>query len=623
MPVIMHYARIFVIFSLIALMILPSTLAVKGHLKLLAVQEEISKGSIADLYLEIIPGQGRVFFEISPLTKVDTQISARFAKDIACSQLNIDCNKLDFVYIIKSSSYIVGGPSAGAAITVLTMALLDGFVPDPKIAMTGTINSGGYIGPVSGIKAKIDAAADSGLRKVLIPSGTRFFNNDSVYNATIDLVEYGKRLGIEVKEVVSIDDALYEFTGRKKGSAGSEIVLDKKYVEIMKMLAEKLCSRTVGIQKKFLEAKPKVEIKPAMVEEEVELINLSLRAKEAFEEKNYYSAASYCYGSNSKYRKLYLVMLNISPSDIAAKAFQLNNTLSAIESEIDAKSLSTVTDLQAYLIVKERLAESFESLGKILDGNESSAELLAYAMERSYSAVSWSNFFGIGSSTVLLDNSILKMSCMKKIAEAEERIQYTMLFIPLDIGSITRQLQSAKHDLSSANYALCLFKASKAKANADLILNNIGVQEDQLHQVVINKLSVVKKSIAREISKGIFPILGYSYYEYASSLEKHDPLSALMYVEYATELSNFDMYFSNGMADASIGTAYILSSELGNFRSIFEKGVSEWKFAVMLKDPAIIFIAGLAAGLLASMLAIVLKKLYTSKKHIKPAAKKR
>ncbi len=45
--------------------------------------------------------------------------------------------------------------------------------------------------------------------------------------------------------------------------------------------------------------------------------------------------------------------------------------------------------------------------------------------------------------------------------------------------------------------------------------------------------------------KGLFPIIGYSYYEYAKSLKDDDKYSALLYAEYALELSNLDIYFDN------------------------------------------------------------------------------
>ena len=63
-------------------------------------------GTTADLFLEIQPGQGRVFIESYPLTKIDTQISTRFAKDIACKYVDAGCSDYDFFYTIRSDSPI-------------------------------------------------------------------------------------------------------------------------------------------------------------------------------------------------------------------------------------------------------------------------------------------------------------------------------------------------------------------------------------------------------------------------------------------------------------------------------------------------------------------------------------
>ncbi len=594
-------------FLLVTLILVAPTAATKGSMKLLAVQEETKQGSAADLFLELNPGKGRVFIDTLPLTKVDTQISTRFAKEVACSLLDRDCKKFDFVYTIRAGSYIIGGPSAGAPIAVLTMALLEGYTPDKSIALTGTINSGGYIGPVSGIKEKIDAAAAAKLKLVLIPSGTRMGKDEA--NETLDLVDYGSRIGIQVKEVVDIEDALYEFTGRKKKTVDTEIRLDDRYVDVMRLLADKLCSRSEDLQKKFLEARPVRPLDEPMLAEEQQLLNATRRAEEAYQAKNYYSAASYCFGSNFQYRKLYFDIANISKAEVLEKAGQLNITLREVESEIDKESLSTITDLQTYLIVKERLMEAYENLQDILQRNQTTPAKLAFAIERGYSAVSWSNFFHTGSKKVSFDEETLKESCVKKLGEAEERLQYAALFLPADLQGIQKDIESAYSDLNAKRFALCLFKASKAKAGADVILNNLGVQEDQLKQVIQNKISLVKRSINRQIAKGIFPILGYSYYEYASSLAPFDPISALIYIEYAAELSNFDMYFSNGKEKAvgqGFGTVFITQSEIGRFSSLFSQS--------LLQDRMMIFIAGIVAGLLLAIAVTAALQVYKKTK---------
>jgi len=69
------------------------------------------------------------------------------------------------------------------------------------------------------------------------------------------------------------------------------------------------------------------------------------------------------------------------------------------------------------------------------------------------------------------------------------------------------------------------------------------LDENRINETVSRKLVVAKENIASEISRGIFPIVGYSYYEYANSLKQTDAYSAMLYAEYALELSNLEIYF--------------------------------------------------------------------------------
>src|SRR3989344_1861026 len=108
--------RKLILLFLVLLLILPSSLAVKkGHITLLAVKatDQGYEGSSADMYLEIREGDGRVFLDTFPLTKLDTQMSARFAKEVACNYISVDCSGYDFIFIITANSTIIGGPSAG------------------------------------------------------------------------------------------------------------------------------------------------------------------------------------------------------------------------------------------------------------------------------------------------------------------------------------------------------------------------------------------------------------------------------------------------------------------------------------------------------------------------------
>ncbi len=543
---------------LIILLLVPTVLAKEGHLKLLAVKETKDgyEGTIADLYLEIKSGTGRVFLDTFPLTKVDTQISTRFAKDIACDYLDKDCLRYDFIYTIRANSPIIAGPSAGGAITLLTISLLEGFELDETISITGTINSGGIIGPVGGIKEKIDAAERDGLNKVLIPEGERFidedkkiietitietvnetFTNASIKNKTIDLVEYGKERGLEIVEVSDINDVLYEFTGKEFEKEDYILIVDEAYEKTMSSLASKLCNRS----DRLLESVDKIDYSEFNETMET-VLNLTAKSEIAIDNNRVYSAASYCFGANVKLTYLLLTLKNVTDDEIEETMATIDRNVARLEGSIDKKEKKTVTDLEAYAVVKERLIESKEY--EVLNITEMDLYRLAYSFERVYSAFSWANFFDHRGKEYNFNKESLESSCQDKIAEAEERYHYVLLFYPvLDLSGTRKEIDYAYDDLKNEDYELCLFKATKAKAESDVILSVSGIGSDKVSNLLDKKLEVARKNIAKQISKGNFPVLAYSYYEYANELSESDTYSALLYSEYALELSNLDMYF--------------------------------------------------------------------------------
>ena len=112
----------FIVVGIFTLLILASSVlaADRAEIKLLAVSdfEDRREGTTADLSLRIEPGDGKVFIESHPLTKLDTQISTRFAHRVMCDQLDLDCNNYNFFFTIRARSVIIGGPSASAAVCV-------------------------------------------------------------------------------------------------------------------------------------------------------------------------------------------------------------------------------------------------------------------------------------------------------------------------------------------------------------------------------------------------------------------------------------------------------------------------------------------------------------------------
>lgn len=535
-----------IIIAILLLVLSPSVLAKEAHMKLLAVSQtpEGLKPAAADLYLEIQEGRGRVFINTFPLTKVDTQVSFRMAKEFACDFLNYDCNRLDFFYMLRSDAPIVGGPSAGAAATSLTVILLDDLSFDEKSSVTGTINSGGIIGPVAGIKEKIDAASQLGLTKVLIPEGKRFSEiNTTQGNETLDLFEYGNALGIEVKEVSDITQSVFELTGANYSTNGVVLELDPIYIQTMEKIADNLCQRSKDLLLQ-INAGDVIEHQDSLLTAE----NLTMSASKARGEGSYYSAASYCYSANVRYQQLLLASKNMTNGEIIRLFDDTERVIREENAKLTDFEYNTITDLQTFLVVKERLTEAEELLDEareylVSQRKEDTVFKLATSIERINSARSWSEFFGKPSQKFHLDQQSLKQLCLNKIAEAEERLQYTSSFVAIPFTDMRDELRGASDNFDAGEYEVCIYKASKVKARADLIMSTIGLNPDDVARLLERKLAIVEQIIVQETQRGIFPIMGYSYFEYAKSLGEEDPISALLYSEYALELSNFDMYF--------------------------------------------------------------------------------
>jgi uncharacterized protein len=544
--------------------------AASGHITLLTVSdEEHNLGGTADLYLTVKPGDGAIYIDSFPLTRVDTQSSVRYANQIACDMLQEDCSRYDFFYTIRANSAIVGGPSAGGAITVLTAAVLDNQKLDQHIAMTGTINSGGIVGPVAGINAKVHGAKSEGITKVLIPALTStpdlYANaskeNDSetanqtneTNNATTGptVKQEPLQLGrvpelsdnqIEVIRVGTVEEALQEFTGKNYSQRLKALEVPSEYSRRMTAIADDICNRT------------------ATLDAQVQGLNYSDTHNYTQQIQNMstldhqYSRASICFSKNIE---LATTLLTNMTADNRTRLYRdLRIQAKDLNAKTKNTSISTINDLETYAIVKERVIEAQD----ILDADDAQEPAnLAYAQERLVSAKSWSMFFGMPGKEVQLDSDYLQQACLAKIGEAEERISYVRIYAPSLVDDSESLLEEAQ-GYSSNEPILCIFTASKAKAQANVLADALSIGQENVDALIQQKLEADTVTLEKQQEKGFFPILGYSYMQYAGDLRHRTPYSALIFSEYALELSNLDMYFPQkhrmhlppGFSDAAI-----------------------------------------------------------------------
>jgi uncharacterized protein len=191
------------------------------HVKALAVEDTGNGyvGTAADVEANVLGGgTGRVYLSTKPLAQTDFQGSARLAAQVAGDTLGIDWTRQDYLVSFRSGSTIIGGPSAGADMTLaLTVALHnlahpeDPWSLDETVAATGTINPDGTIGPVGGVPAKAEGAAQAGIRTFLYPAGldvapTQQGTAQGVRTVQVDMKRHCADLGITCRSVSTLPE---------------------------------------------------------------------------------------------------------------------------------------------------------------------------------------------------------------------------------------------------------------------------------------------------------------------------------------------------------------------------------------------------------------------------------
>lgn len=192
----------------------------------LAAIDENGNGVTTPLVVEAKPGTGETLTNIDKLLFwTDTQQSIQTAKEVAENVTKISANNYDITYTIESNSSIIGGPSAGGALTVATIAALKNEKLKSDVMMTGTINDDGTIGEVGDVLEKAEAAKEIGAKLFLVPKGQgteTYLKPDENCTTTSNFVfcettykqvdvNIGKDAGISVVEVSNITEAYNYF----------------------------------------------------------------------------------------------------------------------------------------------------------------------------------------------------------------------------------------------------------------------------------------------------------------------------------------------------------------------------------------------------------------------------
>ncbi|MFA5333290.1 MAG: S16 family serine protease [Candidatus Nanoarchaeia archaeon] len=509
-----------------------------GEMTVLGVQERGDEyiGLFATLNLEIISGSGRVFFNTMPLAETDTQSSARMAVDVACQTLEINCNDKDFLYSISANSPMIGGPSAGAAMSILAMSELMGADLRTDAAITGTINPDKSIGVVGGVVEKAKICQESGLKTILIPKGTKYlFENES--------------LSIDIIEVETINQAYAFFSGIIFSEPSSELN-KSKFNDFMKIMSENLIdyanssfNQLINTNISKLNNTDSLSIESLInsTSKDIETMN------ELYLQENYYSASSYSVrvGINSIYTT-YLIDYLLNLSDLPKMIIELNTSINVFENNFGNKLIiDNANDFEAISISIERMFEAKDLLNSSIDNllnNDSISALynLAFAKVRLKTSESW---FGLKD---LLTGDLYYEFNQDDFSElAYTRIENAKTLLNYAKSMQESYYTEASNDLidrsvqayNNGNIVFSLFESLKSISNSNLALSLAGVTDENLDERITILMDLAAKNINMAESKKIIPILAYSYYEYGQTFKESEPLQAIIFFEYSKQFS--------------------------------------------------------------------------------------
>jgi uncharacterized protein len=510
-----------------------------GKMTVIGVQENGEEfiGLLADLELDMINGSGRVFFNTMPLSETDTQASARLAIDVACQTLEINCKEFDFLFTIKSNSPMIGGPSAGAAMAILAMSEILGSELRTDIAITGTVNPDKSIGVVGGVVEKAKICQDSGLKSFIIPKGTKYlFENES--------------LNIEIIEAATITEAFSMFSGIIFTEPSSELN-KSNFNNFMKIMSNNLINSSNFTFNNLIGKYNSSLINETDALSIDYLINSTIadieKMNELYSSENYYSASSYSVrvGINSLYLT-YLFDYFTEKIDYEKLIANLNDSLNKLDHDFKNRIIiDNENDFEAISISIERMFEAKDLLDLAIsqyEKNDTFGALynLAFCAVRIKTSESWFSLKDLltGDLNYEFNQNDFSEIAYTRIESAKTLLNYAKsmqesYYTDSSNDLIERSVQA----YNEGDIVYSLFESLKSISNSNLALSLAGVTDENIDERIELLMDLAAKNINLAESKGVIPIMAYSYYEYGQTFMDLEPLQSIIFFEYSKQFS--------------------------------------------------------------------------------------
>ncbi len=462
----------------------------KADMKIFAVNSQ-GRGMDANLIIEIKPGTGKIYSNINSQVGVLTQESERNAVIAAERIVPNAKGKYDYFFEIQSVASLIDGPSAGAAMALLIVSMLNDKDLSGKVSITGTITEDGFVGDVGGIGSKAKKASEIGIKLFMIPARSRrqAITNASGNAQIVDLPDFAyNNWNMKVVEVETIEDIKnyvsmnieeIDINKTKETTTPDYLPPGIEYSDAllpMRNIVDDYIVNANSILTRTENSISNSKIKDSSIVQS--LLSLVDYSKESISQAEKYSKANYLYtAANEAFlAKTYLITIDEvvnNPSILSSDSTIYNMRIKNIENKIatteNRSKLCSLDKMEWCISARQRIVWAKNKIKDIKSSSSNSNSQLDKIMNYSYS-LAWVNiandFLDAGisnNSPAFVESSEFKELAQQYIVDIENEIVLVDASIAQN-ADLQRRLEAAKTDYEMGWYVTALYDAASAKA---------------------------------------------------------------------------------------------------------------------------------------------------------------
>ncbi|MCA1810420.1 MAG: hypothetical protein LC623_00210 [Halobacteriales archaeon] len=526
------------------------------HVVALAVEDTGNGfvGTAADVEATALGGgSGRVYLSTKPLAQTDFQGSARLAAQVAGDTLGVDWSRQDYLVSFRSGSTIIGGPSAGADMTLALAVALhnllhpeDGWTLDDTVAATGTINPDGTIGPVGGVPAKAEGAAQAGIRTFLYPAGldvapTQQSTPQGPRTVQVDMAQHCADLGIACHSVSTLTELLEEAAHvhlatrdvAVPGTTDYAALLSPSVTAQVEALSGRVDRAAADPQVARLNAQGKAQVDAQVQAARDELA----KAQQAFSDGRYYASATEAFkGAIAVGRAENLTRFHAAPNaNREAVVADANAGCAAVAQQANALVQGLRPDhlnaVYAIGAAQDRAQEANALLAQARSQHDQglwgeSLASSAFCAERARTVGWWASLRDLFPAGPAVPD--LQDLAQAEVDQANDLVSYAQAVLQGQAGEAQARLDQARVQMQAGRLAAAILAAADAQSLASVAMQTGGGGGTVPPSVLAAAQQGAARAIARARAGGAEPMLPVSMVELAQGQDQ-GPISLQEY----------------------------------------------------------------------------------------------